>query len=78
MKSLVLAATVVAAVAVVVSSPADAGRRDGLTNPSDARAQVRVETEAQCIARQMKIRDPVSGIRIQAGDAQRFCGRQRR
>ena len=76
MKCLVLAATVVAA--VVASSPADAGRRDGLTNPSNARAQVRVETEAQCIARQQKIRDPVSGIRIQAGDAQRFCGRQRR
>lgn len=42
-------------------------------NPGGAR----VETQAQCEARQQKIRDPVSGIRIQAGDAARFCNRQR-
>ena len=36
----------------------------------------RVETQAQCEARQQQIRDPVSGIRIQAGDAERFCNRQ--
>jgi hypothetical protein len=36
----------------------------------------RVETQAQCEARQQQIRDPVSGIRIQAGDAARFCNRQ--
>ncbi|CAN5166885.1 hypothetical protein BH11PSE4_BH11PSE4_27080 [soil metagenome] len=37
----------------------------------------RVETQAQCEARQLKIRDPVSGIHIQAGDAARFCNRSR-
>jgi hypothetical protein len=36
----------------------------------------RVETQAQCEARQQQIRDPVFGIRIQAGDAARFCNRQ--
>lgn len=38
----------------------------------------RVETQAQCEARQQKIRDPVSGVRIQAGDAGRFCNRRQR
>lgn len=42
--------------------------------PKQAKA---VETQAQCEARQQQIRDPVSGIRIQAGDAGRFCNRQR-
>jgi hypothetical protein len=37
----------------------------------------RVETQAQCEARQQQICDPVSGVRIQAGDAARFCNRQR-
>ena len=36
----------------------------------------RVETQAQCEARQKQIRDPVSGVRIQAGDAARFCNRR--
>ena len=51
------------------------------TNPSGGSARAagkgRVETQAQCEARQQQIRDPVSGIRIQAGDAERFCNRQR-
>jgi hypothetical protein len=51
------------------------------TYPSGGSAQAagkgRVETQAQCEARQQQIRDPVSGIRIQAGDAGRFCNRQR-
>lgn len=50
-------------------------------SPSGGSAQAdgkgRVETQAQCEARQQQIRDPVSGIRIQAGDAGRFCNRQR-
>lgn len=41
------------------------------------RSKGRVETQAQCEARQQKMRDPVSGIRIQSGDAGRFCNRQR-
>jgi hypothetical protein len=36
----------------------------------------RVETQAQCEARQQRLRDPVSGVRIQAGDAARFCNRR--
>jgi hypothetical protein len=58
------------------------------TFASDAQAQTRggsaqsagkgrVETQAQCVARQQQIRDPVSGVRIQAGDAARFRNRQR-
>lgn len=43
---------------------------------SQAAGKARVETQAQCEARQQKIRDPVSGVRIQAGDAARFCSRQ--
>jgi hypothetical protein len=42
-----------------------------------ADGKARVETQEQCEARQQKIRDPVSGVRIQAGDAARFCNRQR-
>jgi hypothetical protein len=42
-----------------------------------AAGKVRVETQAQCEARQQQISDHVSGIRIQAGDAARFCNRQR-
>ena len=37
---------------------------------------MRVETQAQCEARQQQIRDPVSGIRINAGDAARFSHAQ--
>ena len=50
------------------------------TNPPGGSAQAagkgRVETQAQCVARQQQIRDPVSGVRIQAGDAERFSNRQ--
>ena len=46
-------------------------------SPSGGSAQAagkgRVETQAQCEARQQQKRDPVSGVRIQAGDAARFC-----
>jgi hypothetical protein len=61
----------------IVATPATAlskGDRSQATKPPGA---ARVETQAQCEARQQKIRDPVSGIRIQAGDAARFCNRQR-
>lgn len=44
---------------------------------SKGEGKARVETQEQCEARQQKIRDPVSGIRIQACDAARFCYRQR-
>ena len=50
-------------------------------SPSGGSAQAagkwRVETQARCEARQEQISDPVSGIRIQADDAARFCNRQR-
>ena len=35
----------------------------------------RVETQAQCDARQQQISAYVSGIRIQTGDVARFCNR---
>ena len=56
----------------MLSTPAAAqGRGD------QSAGKGRVETQAQCEARQKQIRDPVSGVRIQAGDAARFCNRQR-
>jgi len=44
---------------------------------AEAAGKGRVETQSQCEARQQQISDHVSGIRIQAGDAARFCNRQR-
>jgi hypothetical protein len=58
------------AVGTLATPAAVMGRDDRATGKG------RVETQAQCEARQQKIRDPVSGVRIQAGDAQRFCSRQ--
>jgi hypothetical protein len=29
-----------------------------------------------CVKRQMSLRDPVSGVAIQRGDAERFCNRK--
>jgi hypothetical protein len=52
---------------------AQAQTRDASAQPA---GKGRVETQAQCEARQQQIRDPVSGVRIQAGDAARFCSRQ--
>ena len=52
---------------------AQAQTRDASAQPA---GKGRVETQAQCEARQQQIRDPVSGVRIQAGDAGRFCNRQ--
>ncbi|WKA28384.1 hypothetical protein [Bradyrhizobium roseum] len=34
------------------------------------------ETMDACVKRQMGLRDPVSGITIQRGDAERFCNRK--
>ena len=59
--------------AIFVINPAAAERR-GKTYPDPVKG--RIETQAQCEARQQKIRDPVSGVRIQAGDARGFCSRQ--
>ena len=34
------------------------------------------ETMDACVKRQMGLRDPVSGVTIQRGDAERFCNRR--
>jgi hypothetical protein len=34
------------------------------------------ETMAACVKRQMSLRDAVSGVAIQRGDAERFCNRK--
>ena len=34
------------------------------------------ETTDTCVKRQMSLRDPVSGVAIQRGDAERFCNRK--
>lgn len=73
-------ALVVAIALGMLAAPA-AAQSKGDRSPSGGSAQAagkgRVETQAQCEARQQQIRDPISGIRIQAGDAGRFCNRQR-
>ena len=78
--ALIVAAVGVIATVSMLATPAAAQSR-GDRSPSGGSAQAagkgRVETQAQCEARQQQIRDPVSGIRIQAGDAGRFCNRQR-
>ena len=43
------------------------GSRDGACKP---------ETMDACVKRQMNLRDSVSGVAIQRGDAERFCNRK--
>jgi len=43
------------------------GTKDGACKP---------ETMDACVKRQMGLRDSVSGIAIQRGDAERFCNRR--
>ena len=43
------------------------GTKDGACKP---------ETMEACVKRQMNLRDPVSGVAIQRGDAERFCNRK--
>lgn len=67
MKKLIVTAVGVITTVGMLATPATAQKNGG---------KGRVETQAQCEARQQKIRDPVSGVRIQAGDAARFCNRR--
>jgi hypothetical protein len=43
------------------------GTKDGACKP---------ETMDACVKRQMNLRDSVSGVAIQRGDAERFCNRK--
>ena len=43
------------------------GTKDGACTP---------ETMDACVKRQMSLRDAVSGVTIQRGDAERFCNRK--
>jgi hypothetical protein len=43
------------------------GTKDGACKP---------ETMDACVKRQMSLRDSVSGVTIQRGDAERFCNRK--
>ena len=70
MERLIITAAGVFATVTMLAAPA-AAQSEG------DRSKGRVETQAQCEARQQKLRDPVSGVRIQAGDVGRFCNRQR-
>ncbi len=72
--ALVVAITLTFAIGAQAQTRADRSPSGGSVQ---AAGKGRVETQAQCEARQQQIRDPVSGIRIQAGDAARFCNRQR-
>jgi hypothetical protein len=72
--ALIVAITLAFAIDAHAQTRADRSPSDGSVRTA---GKGRVETQARCEARQQQIRDPVSGIRIQAGDAARFCNRQR-
>jgi len=74
MRTALVAITLTFAIGAQAQTRADRSPSGGSVQ---AAGKGRVETQAQCEARQQQIRDPVSGIRIQAGDAARFCNRQR-
>ena len=66
----------IVAITLTFAIGAQAQARDASVGSAQPAGKGRVETQAQCEARQQQIRDPVSGVRIQAGDAARFCNRQ--
>ena len=72
--ALIVAITLTFAIGAQAQTRADRSPSGGT---AQAAGKVRVETQAQCEARQQQMRDPISGVRIQAGDAARFCNRQR-
>jgi len=72
--ALIVAITLTFAIGAQAQTKADRSPSGGSVQ---AAGKGRVETQAQCEARQQQMRDPVSGVRIQAGDAARFCNRQR-
>ena len=79
-RSIVSLATLFSTVLALASvAPAMARSRGfGATAPEPKKVQAREgESEAACVKRQMAIADPVSGVHIQPGDAQRFCSRSR-
>jgi len=43
---------------------------------SGAKKTCRQESMEACVKRQMSLHDPVSGVAIQRGDAERFCSRR--
>lgn len=72
--ALIVAITLTFAIGAQAQTIADRSPSGG---SAQAAGKVRVETRAQCEARQQQIRDPVYGIPVQAGDAAQFCNRQR-
>ncbi len=58
----------------VFATPATAQSKGDQT--PQAKRACRPEPMDACVARQLKIRDPVSGVSIQRGDAERFCSRK--
>ena len=51
----------------IAQSKGAQGTKDGACKP---------ETMDACVKRQMSLRDSVSGVAIQRGDAERFCNRK--
>lgn len=76
MRASIFAALGVVAFSLLVSAPADAFSYGTRSQRASNAAFERRETMDQCVRRQTSKRDPVSGIAIQLGDAQRFCNRR--
>ena len=62
------------AIVGMLASPATA-QSSGNRTPQ-AKEACRSESMDACVRRQMGLRDAVSGISIQRGDAERFCNRR--
>jgi hypothetical protein len=61
----------VCAIVAMFATPATAQSKG-----DQAKGACRPEPMDACVARQLKIRDPISGVSIQRGDAERFCSRK--
>ena len=69
-----LAVGVITTVGMLALTPATAQSKGDRT--PQAKRACRPEPMDACVRRQMGLRDAVSGISIQRGDAERFCNRK--
>jgi uncharacterized protein (DUF697 family) len=82
MKKLVVASVgMFATVGILALAPAAAqwrGDRAGAAKASTITVAPGASCQQRCIQRQIRKADPVSGVRITQGDAERFCNSSRR
>jgi hypothetical protein len=77
MKKLIVTAVGVIATVGMLATPATAqSKGDRASKVQGSGGGCRPESMDACVKRQMGLRDAVSGISIQRGDAERFCNRR--